>query len=356
MGVYKDKNRGNWYVSYRYVDSFGNRKRKYHRGFRTRAEAQAWEREDRLKEEFSTSMTLGKFYELYEKDVKHRVKENTWNNKEYIVKSKILPYFGEMPLSQITPRTIRHWQNEIMQEVDENGRKHKPSYLATIHTQLSCILNHAVRFYGLKTNVARMAGGMGTKEHCEMLFWTQDEYKKFIKAVMNKPKSYYGFELLYWCGLRIGELLALTPSDFDFENNTMRINRNYQKVKGREIITSPKTKKSNRVVKIPQFLADEIKDYMKFFYDLKPDQRLFFKSKGYLGHEITRGSKKAGIKRINIHALRHSHISLLMDRGFSALDIAERVGHEAISITYKYAHMYPNKQDEMARKLEEERS
>ena len=100
----------------------------------------------------------------------------------------------------------------------------------------------------------------------------------------------------------------------------------------------------------------KIKDYMKCFYDLKPDQRLFYKSKGYLGHEITRGSKKAGIKRINIHALRHSHISLLMDRGFSALDIAERVGHEAISITYKYAHMYPNKQDEMARKLEEERS
>ena len=161
---------------------------------------------------------------------------------------------------------------------------------------------------------------------------------------------------MYWTGVREGELLALTPADFDFENNTMRINKNYQKVKGREIITSPKTKKSNRVVKIPQFLADEIKDYMKCFYDLKPDQRLFFKSKGYLGHEITRGSKKAGIKRINIHALRHSHISLLMDRGFSALDIAERVGHEAISITYKYAHMYPNKQDEMARKLEEERS
>lgn len=237
MGVYKDKNRGNWYVSYRYVDSFGNRKRKYHRGFRTRAEAQAWEREDRLKEEFSTSMTLGKFYELYEKDVKHRVKENTWNNKEYIVKSKILPYFGEMPLSQITPRTIRHWQNEIMQEVDENGRKHKPSYLATIHTQLSCILNHAVRFYGLKTNVARMAGGMGTKEHCEMLFWTQDEYKKFIKSVMDKPKSYYGFELLYWCGLRIGDdddkirLNQRKPSKykglsrFGPEKNLQRINK-----------------------------------------------------------------------------------------------------------------------------------
>ncbi len=139
MGVYKDKNRGNWYVSYRYVDSFGNRKRKYHRGFRTRAEAQAWEREDRLKEEFSTSMTLGKFYELYEKDVKHRVKENTWNNKEYIVKSKILPYFGEMPLSQITPRTIRHWQNEIMQEVDENGKK--------AQAFISCNNSHPVKLH-----------------------------------------------------------------------------------------------------------------------------------------------------------------------------------------------------------------
>lgn len=151
------------------------------------------------------------------------------------------------------------------------------------------------------------------------------------------------------------ELLALTPADFDFDNNTMRINKNYQVVKGREIITTPKTKKSNRVVKIPQFLADEIKDFMKCFYDLKPNQRLFFKSKGYLGHEITRGSKKAGIKRINIHALRHSHISLLIDRGFSALDIADRVGHEAIGITYKYAHLFPNKQDEMANQLDEER-
>ena len=97
---------------------------------------------------------------------------------------------------------------------------------------------------------------------------------------MDKPLSFYAFEVLYWTGVREGELLALTPADFDFENNTMRINKNYQKVKGREIITSPKTKKSNRVVKIPQFLADEIKDYMKCFYDLKPDQRLFFKSKG----------------------------------------------------------------------------
>lgn len=353
MGVYKDKNRGNWYVSYRYVDSFGNRKRKYHRGFRTRAEAQAWEREDRLKEEFSTSMTLGKFYELYEKDVKHRVKENTWNNKEYIVKSKILPYFGEMPLSQITPRTIRHWQNEIMQEVDENGRKHKPSYLATIHTQLSCILNHAVRFYGLKINVARMAGGMGTKEHCEMLFWTQDEYKKFIKSVMDKPKSYYGFELLYWCGLRIGELLALTPSDFDFEKGIVSITKSYQRIKGRDLITDPKTPKSNRNIVMPAFLCEEIEDFINMHYYIGPNDRLFDNTKRFYEHEIARGAEIAGVKKIRVHDLRHSHVSLLIELGFSALAIADRMGHESVRVTYRYAHLFPSKQLEIADRLDQ---
>ena len=301
-------------------------------------------------------MTIEDFFELYKRDVSHKVRPNTWEEKENIILTKILPYIGKRKINELKITDVFEWQREIKSQTTKAGKKFSQSYLKTIHNQLSAMLNHAVRYYGLKWNVASKAGNMGSGTERKVDFWTQKEYQKFIEQVSDKPQSFYSFEILYWCGLRIGELLALTPKDFDFENNTMRINKNYQKVKGREIITSPKTKKSNRVVKIPQFLADEIKDYMKCFYDLKPDQRLFFKSKGYLGHEITRGSKKAGIKRINIHALRHSHISLLMDRGFSALDIAERVGHEAISITYKYAHMYPNKQDEMARKLEEERS
>ena len=117
----------------------------------------------------------------------------------------------------------------------------------------------------------------------------------------------------------------------------MRINKNYQKVKGREIITSPKTKKSNRVVKIPQFLADEIKDYMKCFYDLKPDQRLFYKSKGYLGHEITRGSKKAGIKRINIHALRHPYVKPTTKKFASFLKFFRAAAIAARSCSIRYS-------------------
>ena len=124
------------------------------------------------------------------------------------------------------------------------------------------IFNFAKRYYGLSTNPAAIVGTMKNDVEKEVEIWTKEEYLKFSEAVMDKPLSFYAFEVLYWTGVREGELLALTPADFDFENNTMRINKNYQKVKGREIITSPKTKKSNRVVKIPQFLADEIKDYM----------------------------------------------------------------------------------------------
>lgn len=196
---------------------------------------------------------------------------------------------------------------------------------------------------------------MGTEEHKEMLFWTKDEYKKFADVMMDKPVSYYAFEMLYWCGIREGELLALTMEDFDFEKGTVRINKSYQRLHGEDVITTPKTKKSNRTIKMPQFLCDEMQDYFGMLYGQKKNERIFVISKNYLHREMDRGSKEAGVKRIRIHDLRHSHISLLIDMGFSAVAIADRVGHESIEITYRYAHLFPSKQVEMAKKLEYER-
>ena len=188
-----------------------------------------------------------------------------------------------------------------------------------------------------------------------MLFWTKEEYLKFAEEMMDKPLSYYAFEMLYWCGIREGELLALTPADFDFDNQTVAINKSYQRLKGRDVITSPKTKKSNRIIKMPQFLSEEMEDCMKLYYSLKPTDRLFPVTKHYLSHEMDRGCKAAGVKRIRIHDLRHSHVSLLIDMGFTALAIGDRVGHESEKITYRYAHLFPSKQTEMADKLNIER-
>ena len=184
-----------------------------------------------------------------------------------------------------------------------------------------------------------------------MLFWTQEEYEAFIKTVKDKPHSYYAFEILYWCGLRMGELLALTKEKFDFKTKTIKIDESLQRIDGKNIITPPKTKKSIRKVAMPDFLAEEIKIYLDGFYKLNSKDLIFTFSKSFLHHEMDRGTKKANVKRIRVHDLRHSHVSLLIELGFSATAIADRVGHESIDITYRYAHLFPSKQKEMADSL-----
>ena len=353
MAVYKDGDK--WRVIYRYTNWQGERKQTQKRGFKTKREAQQWEREVMLKSESKLDMTFASFFEIYEADKKKRVKENTWESKSHIIRTKILPYFGNRKIAEIEPKDVIAWQSKLLGYQGENGEVYSPTYLKTIHSQLSAIFNHAVRFYHLPSNLAQKAGTMGCEEHKEMLFWTKEEYLKFADAMMDKPRSYYAFEMLYWCGVRMGELLALTPADFDFERQTVTINKSYQRLKGRDVITSPKTVKSNRTIKMPKFLCEEMQDYIRMLYDIGENERIFQITKSYLHHEMDRGAKVAGVKRIRIHDLRHSHISLLIEMGFSALAIADRVGHESIDITYRYAHLFPNKQTEMANQLDRER-
>ena len=187
------------------------------------------------------------------------------------------------------------------------------------------------------------------------MVWTKEEYQKFSEAVMDKPQSYYAFEILYWAGLRVGELLALTPADIDFKNKTITINKSYQRLQGEDYITDPKTEKSNRTVSIPDFLCEELEEYIAMLYGFKSDDRMFQITKSYLHHEMERGAKIAGVQRIRIHDIRHSHVSMLIGMGFSAVDIAGRMGHESIDITLHYAHMFPSAQKDMADRLNNER-
>ena len=352
MAVYKEEKTGTWRVIYRYTDWKGERRQSQKRGFKTKREAQAWEREQLSKAALDLEMMFSSFVEQYTLDIKARVKANTWQTKEHIIRTKLIPYFGRMKMCNITAQQIITWQNELTNYKDKSGKTYSPVYLKTVHNQLSAIFNHAVKYYNLRENPCKKAGSMGKKKNREMLFWTKDEYKKFAEVMMDKPVTFYAFEMLYWCGIREGELLALTPADFDFEKETVSISKSYQSLKGQDMITSPKTEKSNRIIKMPKFLCDEMQDYFKTLYENEPDQRIFLIGKSHLYREMSRGAKAAGVKRIRIHDLRHSHISLLIDLGFSAIAIADRVGHESIDITYNYAHLFPSRQVEMADKLD----
>jgi len=354
MAIYKEPATNTWRVIYRYTDWTGERKQSSKRGFATKRDAQAWEREQLLKVQAEIDMTFASFVELYRRDMQARLRQNTWQTKVHIINTKLIPYFGNRSMSDISPKDVIHWQNEMMGQ-RKNGKPFSATYLKTLHNQLSAIFNHAVRFYDLKSNPAAKAGSVGKKESKDMLFWTKDEYMKFADAMMDKPLSYYAFEILYWCGLRMGEMLALMPGDFDLAKGTVSISKSYQRIGSNDIVTDPKTPKSIRMVKMPDFLCEEIQEYLRTLYGWDAGQRMFPITKSYLHHEMDRGSKTAGVKRIRIHDLRHSHVSHLIEMGFSAVAIADRVGHESIDITYRYAHLFPSRQAEIADKLNIER-
>lgn len=355
MPAYKDENKGTWYASFYFTDWQGIKLKKMKRSFTTKRDALEWERQFLRLQTASLDINFEEFVKIYTSDLQTRLKLNTWQTKNAIINQKILPYFKNKKINNITPSDIIAWQNLMMNYTNSKGKPYSSTYLKTLHNQLSAIFNHAVRFYDLKSNPAAKAGNMGKEKSSEMLFWTKDEYSKFAEQIMDKPLSYYSFEMLYWCGIRLGELLALTPNDFNFTNQTVNINKSYQRINKKDVITEPKTPKSNRIIKMPEFLSNEIQDYLSSIYGIKSTDRLFPVTKSYLHHEMDRGSKLSGVKRIRIHDLRHSHVSLLIEMGFTALAVADRLGHESVDITYRYAHLFPSKQTEIANKLNKER-
>ena len=237
MAVYKEEKTNTWRAVYRYTDWNGERKQTQKRGFKTKREAQAWEREQLNKTSADLDMTFRSFVDLYTADMKTRLKENTWATKDHIIRTKLLPYFGRLKMCNITAQQIITWQNEMLNRKDENGKPYSPVYLKTVHNQLSAIFNHAVRYYNLRENPCKKAGSMGKKKNREMMFWTKEQYLKFADVMMDKPLSFYAFEMLYWCGIREGDdddkirLNQRKPSKykglsrFGPEKNLQRINK-----------------------------------------------------------------------------------------------------------------------------------
>ena len=201
MAAYKDEARGTWYVSFHYNDWTGKNKRKLKRGFRTRREALEYEQKFLLQQAINLDMRFEDFYKLYEEDLKPKLKLNTWRTKEVIFQKKLIPYFKDKKMNEISPADIIKWQNEMIKKRQADGKSYKPTYLKTMQSELSAIFNHAVRFYNLRENPVKKAGTIGKGKADEMDFWTKEEYLKFIECVKDKPISYYAFQILYWCGI-----------------------------------------------------------------------------------------------------------------------------------------------------------
>ena len=245
-------------------------------------------------------MKFKDFIEIYMNDAVPRTRETTYANKRYLFDKKVLPYFGEMPVSEIKPTDIRNWQNELINYRQPNGRGYAPTYLRSINNQLTAAFNFAVKFYGLRENPCHKAGIMGKKNAEEMLFWTKEEFQVFIEAMKDKPVGYTIFMIMYYTGLRVGELLALTPEDIDFDRHIISVNKNYQRLNGKDYIYPPKTEAGYREVVMPKVLENCIRDHLATIYDLQPTDRIFPYDKSWVGRQMKYGCDKSGTQKIRV--------------------------------------------------------
>ena len=347
MSTQKDPKTGKWNVQYRYTDWTGKRHHSVKRGFSTKREADEWLSAFMNKKGSKLNISFGEFTEIYFEDMAVRLRKTTIQSKRYLFDTKILPYFKNKRVDEITVADIRSWQNHLIKS--ENSQ----TYIKSINNQLSAIFNYAVRYYDLGSNPCAKAGSVGKSRAGEMSFWTKEEFTQFLDAIIDKPKSYMAFMLLFWTGMRVGELLALTPADIDLESREIRITKSYQRLHKEDIISAPKTERSKRTISIPEFIIPYIQDYESRIYGLKKNDRLFPYTKDFLEHEMQRGIKASGVKKIRIHDLRHSHASLLIQMGFGVKEIQVRLGHQKSATTLDtYSHLYPNAQAKLADKLD----
>lgn len=143
-----------------------------------------------------------------------------------------------MRMCDIRHVDIVRWQNSLTGSTRPDGNGFKPTYLRIVNNQLNAIFNHAERYYSLEKNPVHKVDKMGSKEAGEMQFWTKDEYLRFSDVISDKPLAFYAFEVLYWMGIRCGELMALTPSDFLLETSELRINKSHQRLRGEDVVTT----------------------------------------------------------------------------------------------------------------------
>ncbi|MCL2856148.1 MAG: site-specific integrase [Oscillospiraceae bacterium] len=350
MPAYKDDQRGTWYAMFYATDWQGVKRKHKKRGFKTQREAKEYEREYLSKSSKLPDIRFSEMTSLFMEDRKNRVRSSTLKTRQNMLEQHILPYFGNRIVSEIDNSDIRAWQNMMLGKKCPRGKSYAPTYLRTINSALSTIFNFAVEFYNLPYNPCHKVKSIGKKKADEMKFWTLDQFNQVI-AAEKKPVYHLAFMLLYWTGMRSGECLALTPRKIIHESKSLRIDNTFKTEDGEDIFDDPKSENSVRVVSIPDFLYDELIEYIGRVYEMDDDERILYFKKGAMNSELDRIAEAAGVERIRLHDLRHSHVALCIKLGYRSHAIAARIGDTVTEVDKTYAHLYPDTSRDLADEL-----
>ncbi|MGO5029073.1 tyrosine-type recombinase/integrase [Candidatus Agathobaculum pullicola] len=359
--VYQDKKSGKWYfVANLGYDEKGNRIRHWQRGFSTQKEAKAAYDEymnnySKTAVKTNSTMSYREFYETYfEPDYKRSVGKSTFENRKSTMRLHFT-FFYKTKLRDINAVMLKKWQNKL-------SEKYSNSYIRNIYGIFQMSLDLAVKLGLLQVNVAKQVGNV-KKVSQKIDFWTFEEFQKVI-AMIDKSDYYQHFSfiflwLMFMTGLRIGEAQALLlEKDINFTEKTLSVSKSmYYKNANEFYIKEPKTKAGNRVIALDDTTIQYLLEWQEVQRKNVPSKYVLSynglpTNKSTARHILERHSKLAGVHRIKIHALRHSHASLLISLGENALVVRDRLGHEDIETTLgTYGHLYPNTNREVADRL-----
>lgn len=345
---------GVYYFSVYYKDSQGNRKQK-------KIENKEWKTKKEVKRALDLfllslskptiqDVTVQHLFDLHRADSKDKIKQRSIYSHDKYYNVHIKPFFANTIVSKITRRDIILWQDYLLKKNYTNN------YLGTIQQFLKLLFNYGVKYELIPRNpfTIPFVKNHNVVKH-EMMIWSVDEFNRFIQKV-DDPIYSAAFKTLYWCGLRKGELFALTVRDIDLKRSIINVNKTYDHVN--HITTTPKTLNSNRVVTMPKEVSQAIEQLLESYkqYDgFSVDSLVFGVNKHITSTTLKRIQENAciesGVRIIRIHDLRHSHVSLLVSIGFNPLEIAKRLGHTVEMVNNTYSHLFTNSQDTMIDKL-----
>ena len=345
MPAYFDEKKKTWYVKFRYRDFTGKLKDTTKRGFKRKKDAQQYEINFKMAHNGDfVDLPFSALTERYLQHQKNIVRKTTFTNTASVITNYILPFFCNMPISKISVREIIDWHDNFLLK-----KGFSQSTIKIINGRLSAIFNYAKKYYKLQENPVALAGSVGSlKRKEDYTIWTMEQLEFFCKSFESRyPMHALAFRMLFYLGLRPSELLGITPSDIDFEQNEISINKTYRD-DGGGYFADTKNQYSIRKIVFPAFLRDDLETMAEKIKKIGID-RLFYLTEKALYSFFINHSQKLNLPVIRLYDLRHSHASTLISSGQDINLIAKRMGHCSPETTLRiYSHAYKTKSDKIA--------
>lgn len=305
----------------------------------------------------TTQNLLTEWLEIYQKE---RIKARTYSRYQGLITMHIVPTLGERNISELGRREIQEF---LTQQKKDGNMRNGEKLSATSTNMMLSVLNLAFEYacdmeYIEENPCIRVRR---TKAETKKIEAFTIEEQRAIEAEISRSddRRLHGILLCLYTGLRIGELLGLTWNDVDLGRGVIKITKTVYREKNDSgtwqlCVDTPKTKASDRIIPLPEYITDMLRqDYetaqTPYVVENKKGERMSIRSYQYIFENLT---ERAGVRKLNFHALRHTFATRAIECGMDIKTVADIMGHQNASITLnRYAHCMLDHKIEMMKKL-----